>query len=184
MSFLILMAQVINFTDLKKISTDLKNQDQTIVLVTGVFDILHKAHLKFLQKAKSTGNILFVGLESDFRVQKIKGQFRPVCKLEQRIKNLSQIRVVDYIFALPEKFDQQARERLVQDLKPDVLAVSAHTLHLSQKRNLLKKYGGELKIVMSQDKNISTTQILEKRLQNGLDNKSRVSKIALEDEFC
>jgi cytidyltransferase-like protein len=132
------------------------------VLVTGCFDILHQEHLNFLTKAKAVGDTLLVGVESDARVEKLKGSGRPVNSLKARLKNLKKWGIADKVFALPEKFNTpQDHLRLLKRLKPDILAVSSHTPNLAQKRLLMKKIGGIVKIVLPQNPKISTTKILQ-----------------------
>ncbi len=138
-----------------------------IVLVTGVFDLLHCGHTQFLQKSKQYGDILLVGLESDERVRKLKGDDRPVEPVEARLKDIGKLEYVDFAFALPPNFDRIEREHFMALLRPDVLAVSSHSLHQDNKRALIEKYGGRLEIVMEQDKHYSTTKtILKKQSKN------------------
>jgi len=61
-----------------------RSEKQTVVLVTGVFDIFHSEHKVFLQKAKQAGDILLVGIESDVRVTQIKGPGRPINSQQKR----------------------------------------------------------------------------------------------------
>jgi rfaE bifunctional protein nucleotidyltransferase chain/domain len=141
----------------------LRRQNQTIVLATGVFDLLHTEHKKFLQAAKGMGDSLFVGVETDVRVKHLKGSGRPNWPLAQRLKKLAGFPAVDYVFALPEQFDQEEdHERFMAALKPDVLAVSSHTPHQDVKKRLVEKYGGKLKVVLEYNSKVSTTAILEK----------------------
>ena len=135
--------------------------DKKLVLVTGCFDILHSAHQKFLQKAKTKNSLLLVGLESDKRVRVLKGKERPVNSWTKRAKNLSEQKFVDYIFHLPEDLEKkETQELLIAELKPDILAVSSHTKNLDRKKLLIEKYGGQLKIVYLHNPHFSTTKIL------------------------
>lgn len=133
-----------------------------LVLATGCFDILHSAHREFFKKAKKAGDILAVGLESDKRVRKLKGKGRPVFRLAKRATNLTDIPEIDYIFALPENLDSRSgAEDFISRLKPDILAVSAHTSYIDIKKQIVEKYGGKLKIVTPYIPGYSTTKILE-----------------------
>lgn len=132
-----------------------------IVLATGVFDVLHRMHLEFLQKAKAAGDFLLVGLESDARVRVMKGAGRPINSQAVRQKNLSELHLADCVFILPEQFAGPAdHEALIATLKPAVLAVSSHTKHLEAKRRILQKYDGQVIVVLAHDPSISTTQLL------------------------
>lgn len=138
-----------------------RDQGKTIVLVTGCFDILHTEHRKFLQKAKKKGNILLVGMESDKRVRELKGQGRPVNKIKKRTKQLVDTNIPDYVFVLPEHFSATAEhERLIARIRPDILAVSAHTLHQGKKKEMVERYGGELRVVLPYNPGFSTSRLL------------------------
>ena len=157
-----------------------------LILVTGVFDILHQEHLNFLQKAKSApllskqdtssppspklisksaknGKILVVGIESDQRVAKIKGPGRPVNPESKRAQNLATLPYVNYVFVLPKNFSKPSDHvKLINTLKPDILAVSSHTLHLEAKTKILNQVGGKVQIVHAHNPRESTTKLLEK----------------------
>ena len=135
---------------------------QISVLVTGVFDILHLEHKKFLKAAKKQGDLLLVGLETDARVKKLKGSNRPINSLQTRIKNLMSWGIADQIFALPKKFNSQKDHRaLINQIKPNILAVSSHTPNLPAKRKLMGSIGGTLKIVHPFNPKISVTKLLD-----------------------
>jgi cytidyltransferase-like protein len=131
------------------------------VLVTGVFDILHEEHVKFLKKAKSVGDFLMVGVECDLRVRKMKGEGRPVNNEEIRVKNLQDLKIADQVFVLPEKFDKSEDHlQLVKKVGTDVLAVSSHTKFIEEKRRIMNQVGGEVMIVHQHNPGVSTSGIL------------------------
>jgi len=135
----------------------------TRVLVTGVFDILHDEHVKFLKKAKSLGGQLIVGLESDARVRNIKGEGRPVNLQAIRQKNLQALKISDQVIILPEKFDSPDDHlRFLQKIKPNILAVSSHTAHLEEKRQLMAEIGGIVVVAHHHNPKVSTTLSLKK----------------------
>lgn len=68
-----------------------------IVLVNGVFDVLHRGHIELLKYAKSIGDVLYVAIDSDERVRSIKGNNRPINSVEDRIYILNSIRYVDKV---------------------------------------------------------------------------------------
>jgi rfaE bifunctional protein nucleotidyltransferase chain/domain len=132
-----------------------------VILVTGCFDLLHAEHKKLLQAAKKQGEILLVGLESDKRVRQLKGLSRPVNPIVMRLKNLAGREIADYVFSLPEKFSSfSAHQKLISQLKPDILAVSSHTPNLAAKKKILAKYGGRIKIVLPHNPKVSSTLLL------------------------
>ncbi len=138
------------------------------VLVTGVFDILHQEHLKFLTKAKALGGELIVAIESDKRVRLLKGVGRPVNDQQKRKRALEKLKIIDQVIILPEAFNQP-RERLkfLQKLRPQILAVSSHSPHLAEKARLMQQIGGKLMVVHQYNPAFSTTKIIQARLANG-----------------
>ncbi len=134
-----------------------------IVLATGVFDLLHDEHLKFLKAAKAKGWLL-VGIESDARVRAMKGPDRPITTQELRLRNLEQLDIADAVFILPEHFSTpEQRLQLVEEIRPHILAVSSHSDHLDRKRAIMEQVGGEVVVVLDHNPAISTSQLLASR---------------------
>ena len=90
---------------------------ETVVFTNGCFDLLHAGHIDLLRRAKSLGTRLVVGINSDESVRKIKGPDRPFTNQDERAELLSAISVVDEVVI----FDEPTPERLIKDLKPDIL---------------------------------------------------------------
>lgn len=138
-----------------------KNNHQKIVLVTGVFDVIHQEHINFLTKAKQVGGFLVVGIETDERVKKMKGDQRPNYPQQIRLENLQKLSLANAIFVLPNEFsDPQNHQKLISQIKPDILAISSHTKHQRKKKKIIEKFGGKLKIVHQYNPQLSTTKIL------------------------
>ena len=133
------------------------------VLVTGVFDILHKEHIYFLKKAKSLGDYLIVAIESDVRVKQMKGEGRPINSQDKRKESLERLNLADEVFILPEEFNKpEHHKKLIKKIKPKFLAVSSHTKHLDKKQEILNEFGGEVVVVHDHNPEISTTNLLKK----------------------
>ena len=88
---------------LKTIVNRLQSEGKKIVLANGIFDILHVGHIRYLQAAKSFGDILVVAVNSDFSTQLNKGPSRPVTNERERAEILNAIQFVDYIYLFNEK---------------------------------------------------------------------------------
>ena len=132
------------------------------VLVTGCFDVLHSEHKKFLKAAKKLGGTLLVGLETDARTRQLKGPGRPINSLRLRLKNLQQLGIADQVIALPKQFnDLNHFSTLINQIRPDILAVSASTPHLAVKRRIMRESGGRVVIVLPHNPKISTTKLLK-----------------------
>jgi D-beta-D-heptose 7-phosphate kinase/D-beta-D-heptose 1-phosphate adenosyltransferase len=137
---------------------------QKVVLATGVFDLLHAEHKNFLKKAKQAGEFLIVGVETDVRVKKMKGEDRPVHTLQKRMNTIETLPYVDAVFALPEAFSKPAdHDGLIATIRPAILAVSSHSDHLDKKRAILQKYGGDIKVVHQHNPDVSTTQLIARK---------------------
>ena len=92
------------------------------VFVNGTFDILHRGHLELLNYAKSLGEYVVVGIDSDRRVRKMKGPNRPVNSADDRGLMLVNLKSVDEVrfFA-----NDRELENMVKDVKPDVMVVGS-----------------------------------------------------------
>ena len=100
-------------TRLKKVRKAAKK----IVFTNGCFDILHVGHVRYLSEARSRGDILIVGLNSDASVSLIKGARRPIVRQHHRAEVLASLACVDHIVI----FEEPDPLRLIQTLKPDIL---------------------------------------------------------------
>lgn len=141
-----------------------RKKHRKIVLVSGVFDILHEEHILFLKKAKSEGDLLLLAIESDERVRLIKGISRPINSQAVRKVNLEHLKIADLVMILPEDFHKlETREKFMSIIKPDILAVSSHSSFKNEKALLVEKYGGELRVVLEHNPEVSTTKIIKKQ---------------------
>jgi D-beta-D-heptose 7-phosphate kinase/D-beta-D-heptose 1-phosphate adenosyltransferase len=132
------------------------------VLVTGVFDLLHQEHAKFLVKARALGDRLVIGIESDKRVKELKGEGRPINNQLKRRRQLERLKIADKVLILPEKFSKpQQHLAFLKQVKPDILAVSSHTAHQKEKASLMQQVGGKLVVVHKHNPEISTSKIIE-----------------------
>lgn len=155
-----------SYLDLVPRVSEAKAQGQTIVLVTGVFDLLHPEHKIFLEKASTLGQVLLVGVESDERVRRLKGAGRPIQSQHQRVLAITELGLATAVFVLPTQFDRPAdHESLIAALKPDILAVSEHTAHQPEKSAIMAKFGGVVIVVHEHNKEVSTTQLIQQLAQ-------------------
>lgn len=88
-----------------------------IVFTNGCFDILHKGHVTYLERAKRLGDILVVALNSDTSIQKIKGPTRPINPLQDRLEVMAALESVDFV----TWFEEETPLHLIRLLKPKVL---------------------------------------------------------------
>ncbi|AXH09190.1 bifunctional heptose 7-phosphate kinase/heptose 1-phosphate adenyltransferase [Malaciobacter halophilus] len=107
--------------DIEKISERLKKQNKKIVFTNGCFDILHKGHVSYLDVAKSFGDVLILGLNSDDSVKRLKGENRPINTQDDRAYIVSALECVDYVVI----FDEDTPYELISKVQPDVLVKGA-----------------------------------------------------------
>ncbi|MBI4803221.1 MAG: adenylyltransferase/cytidyltransferase family protein [Elusimicrobia bacterium] len=91
------------------------------VFTNGVFDLLHCGHVALLEKARSMGNILIVGVNTDASVRRFKGPARPLNRLRDRARVLAALEAVDMVVA----FGRDTPYELLKVLKPDILVKGA-----------------------------------------------------------
>lgn len=97
--------------------SSLKNNSKKIVFTNGCFDILHPGHVSYLAEARSLGDVLVVGLDTDESVKKLKGESRPIQNQDARAKILTALRSVDYVCF----FGDGNPEPIIEAITPDVL---------------------------------------------------------------
>jgi D-glycero-beta-D-manno-heptose 1-phosphate adenylyltransferase len=132
-----------------------------LVVVTGVFDLLHIGHLRFLEAARALGDTLAVGVEDDERVRRWKGAGRPIQAQEDRCALLAALRVVDRVFVIAgERVDPEYYVELLRPLGARYLAVTADDPFLEAKRAALLKIGIELRVVTPRIENYSTSRLV------------------------
>jgi len=94
-----------------------KENKKTVVFTNGVFDILHRGHVEYLNSAKALGDILIIGLNSDESVRRLKGNLRPIVPMPDRLFVLENIKAVDHVVP----FNEDTPLELIKALDPDIL---------------------------------------------------------------
>ncbi len=139
-----------------------KGRGKKIVFTNGCFDLLHVGHVKYLQKARSLGDILVLGLNSDASIRRLKGEKRPLICEEERAHILAALDCIDYVLV----FEEDTPLRMITALRPDVLVKGGdYTLDGVVGRDVVESYGGRVELVSFVDGK-STTNIIEKILQS------------------
>lgn len=102
--------------ELEAVLAEEREKNKTIALADGGFDLIHVGHIRFLERAKKTADILAVALYSDGSPEKLKGRKRPILDERSRIRIIASFECVDYVTL----FDEQTVDNLLLTLKPDV----------------------------------------------------------------
>ena len=118
-----------------------------IVFTNGCFDVLHVGHLTLLEKAKSFGHILIVGVNSDESVRKLKGENRPVNNQEDRTRLLAALSVVDHVTVFEEDTPCEIISRLEPDIHVKGGDYDPDDFENMPEAKVVKNYGGEVKII-------------------------------------
>lgn len=142
--------------ELCQIVKTLKENGKKIVFTNGCFDILHIGHIRYLEKAKSLGDILIVGLNSDSSVQIIKGPLRPIIPQQERAEILSALSCVDYVTI----FDEETPYKLISMILPHILVKGGDwTKETTIGKEVVEREGGEV-IILPFVGGVSTTNII------------------------
>jgi len=147
---------VVSREELIKIVAEARAAGLRIVLANGCFDVLHVGHVRYLAGARSEGNLLIVGVNSDEQVRARKGEGRPILAASQRAEIVAALESVNYVTI----FDEPTVEELLLALRPDVHAKGTdYTVDTVPEREVVKSYGGRVAIV-GDPKDHSTSEIL------------------------
>ena len=144
--------------EIAALSEELKARDKKIIFTNGCFDILHAGHVRYLETAKSYGDVLILGLNSDRSVTALKGEGRPINAQMDRAYILAALEVVDYVVV----FDEDTPYDLIKAVKPHVLVKGGD---YEGKEVVGQDIADELKLVQFVDGK-STTRTIEK-IQQG-----------------
>jgi len=147
-------AHIKSFSDIDQIVNRCRDNGKKIVFTNGCFDILHIGHVKYLQEAKSFGDILIVGLNSDESVSRLKGPTRPINTAQDRAYLLAALEAVDFVVP----FEEDTPHDLIKMIKPDVLVKGGD---YKGKSVVGTEFASELKLVDFIDGK-STTKTIKK----------------------
>ena len=151
------MGTLCGFDAILALRQEWRTSGRTVVFTNGVFDILHRGHCEYLAAARTLGDILVVGINTDASVRRLKGDRKPIVPEEDRAFILSQVRSVDAVTL----FDEDTPRRLIALLLPDVLVKgSDYTLDSIVGREEVEAGGGRvLTIPLTPDR--SSTNIIQ-----------------------
>jgi D-beta-D-heptose 7-phosphate kinase/D-beta-D-heptose 1-phosphate adenosyltransferase len=153
--------KILTLEDLVTRLGKVRKSGQKIVFTNGCFDIMHVGHVRYLADARSEGDLLVVGLNSDASVRIIKGDKRPIVRQNHRAEVLASLGCVNFIVI----FDEPDPLKLIQTLMPDVLVKGEDwTEDAIVGAQSVKSQGGKI-VRISFVEESSTTAIIEKILQ-------------------
>ena len=152
------MKYLIKRSSIGALAERLRRRKKRIVFTNGVFDILHRGHVEYLARARSFGDVLIVGLNSDESTRRLKGTGRPLQKQKDRALILLALEAVDYVVI----FGEDTPERLIDQIRPDVLVKGAdYRLPDIAGADFVKSHGGSVRRVRL-TRGRSTSRIIQR----------------------
>lgn len=127
-----------------------------MVFTNGCFDLLHPGHIRLLEQARSLGDVLIVGLNTDAGVRRAKGPGRPLTPEGERAQVLLALEAVDGVVL----FDEDTPRQLIAQLLPDILVKGADWSHFIAGREEVEAAGGRV-VAVPLEPGYSTTGTLE-----------------------
>ncbi|MFZ6028669.1 MAG: D-glycero-beta-D-manno-heptose 1-phosphate adenylyltransferase [Chloroflexota bacterium] len=135
-----------------------RRQGKRIVFTNGCFDILHRGHVSYLNRAKELGDVLIVGVNSDASVARLKGPERPINSLEDRRQVLAALSCIDHTVA----FEEDTPCKLIEAVCPDVFVKGGdYTRETLPEASLVEALGGKVEILAYVDEH-STSRIIDR----------------------
>ena len=149
---------LISFNDINQLLTTYRRENFKLVFTNGCFDLLHKGHLDLLSNAAAFGDKLFVGLNSDTSVKKLKGDSRPIQNERTRAQKLLELKYVNHVII----FEDLTPQKLVHAISPNVLVKGGDykRSEIVGAKHVISS-GGVVKIIPLTP-GFSTTSIIEK----------------------
>ena len=135
-----------------------RDRGLTVVLANGCFDVLHAGHVRYLEAAKSIGDILVVGINSDEQVATLKGAGRPLLPQSERAEMVAALAAVDLVTI----FNEPTVEELLLAIKPDIHAKGTdYTEDTVPERDVVRSFGGRT-VIVGDPKDHSTSDMIRR----------------------
>jgi D-beta-D-heptose 7-phosphate kinase/D-beta-D-heptose 1-phosphate adenosyltransferase len=155
-------SKIVDLDMAARIAGNLRKNNKKIVFTNGCFDLIHYGHIQYLQKARRLGDRLFLGLNSDSSVKRLKGPSRPILNEHDRAHILSALDCVDQVIL----FNEPTPLKLINAIKPHFLVKGGdYKVEQIVGHKEMKKWGGEIKTVAYIEGN-STTGIIKKIIRS------------------
>jgi D-beta-D-heptose 7-phosphate kinase/D-beta-D-heptose 1-phosphate adenosyltransferase len=142
--------------------THLKGLGYAVVLTSGSFDLIHLGHVKYLERAKQLGDVLAVGVDSDAKIRRRKGEDRPMVPEMERLELLAFQRPVDLIY---KKEEDETRWALIEAVRPDVLVLTEDHSYSEQDLAGLSGLVGRIEVLPRQA-SVTTSERIRQMYMN------------------
>jgi D-glycero-beta-D-manno-heptose 1-phosphate adenylyltransferase len=148
--------------EMTRVVSHLRGLGYRIVLTSGSFDLIHLGHVKYLARAKELGGILVVGVDSDAKIRRRKGEDRPMVPEAERLELLAHQRPVDLIYLKREEDPQWG---LIRAVEPEVLVLTADHSYTPEQLTALEEIVGEV-VVLERQSSVTTSERIRQMYMN------------------
>jgi glycerol-3-phosphate cytidylyltransferase len=150
--------KIFNLTTLKKFVLEAKEKNKVIVSTNGCFDIIHRGHVEYLEKAKNIGDLLIVGINSDASVKKLKGPTRPLNNQNDRARVLAALESVDCVCV----FDEDTPIEFLKSFQPSIHVKGGdYKVEQLPETKVLNSWNAKV-VILPFVEGYSTSEIIEK----------------------
>ena len=160
--------RLISQSDLIALHEKLASAGKKVVFTAGSWDLIHAGQCRYLEKAKTYGDILVVGVSSNDAIRRVKGPNKPILDEKIRAEMLTYLKSVDFVTILPEPSCVPSLGLLKPDVYVTVKEDWTSEYKESKEYKTVTHYGGEVLVVDRQSTSISTTQILQRAIGGAL----------------
>lgn len=156
------MGRVVSRDELRRVVGAARAEGRRIVFTNGCFDIIHRGHTEYLTGARSLGDVLVVGVNTDRSVRRLKGDARPIVPEDDRAHVLASLEPVDYVCL----FDEDTPLELIREVIPDVLVKGAgYSRDTIVGADVVESHGGEV-VALPELEGRSTRSIIARILES------------------
>lgn len=146
-----------------------KTLGHRIVCTVGSWDMLHIGHLRYLNRAKSLGDVLIVGVDSDRGIKSYKGPLRPIIPEHERMEMLSYQTCVDYVTLIDDIDDKgNWQYSIIKTIPTDVFVAVEGTSYSEEQKKFIAKLCPHLEVLPRQAESTSTTDVIQNVLKGHL----------------
>jgi D-beta-D-heptose 7-phosphate kinase/D-beta-D-heptose 1-phosphate adenosyltransferase len=150
--------KIISLNEARQIASNYREAGKTIVFTNGCFDLLHAGHVSLLQGSRALGDVLFLGLNSDASIKRLKGPERPIQNEQDRATVMAGLGCINYIVL----FEEDTPLQLIDAIRPDVIVKGGdYRPEQVVGADIVEKHGGRVVIVPLLEGR-STTRMIEK----------------------
>lgn len=160
--------RLIDQSSLMELGDQLRSSGKKIVFTAGSWDLIHAGQCRYLEEAKSHGDILVVGVVSDRAISKVKGPNKPILGEKVRAEVITYLRSVDFVTIVPEPSCQPSLGLLKPDTYITVKEDWTSDYKNTKEYKTVTKYGGQVLVLDRQSSKISTSAIISRAIGGSL----------------